>query len=93
MEMIEKVARALCSKHYAARFDKPADDEHVQMNVNAGWHIFKEDARAAIEAMREPTEAMMRALRFYGMLDGDPEEAWEKTILSALDPSTPLRGS
>lgn len=47
---------------------------------------------AAIEAMREPTEAMMKALRFYGMLDGDPEEAWEKAILAVLDPSAPLRG-
>lgn len=65
----------------------------TQWTPKAGVSKERAMALAAIEAMRVPTEAMMKALRFYGMLDGDPEEAWEKTILSALDPSTPLRGS
>ena len=62
--MVERVARALATKHYADRFDKPAEDDHVQMNVDAGWGIFAEDARLAIEAMREPTFAMRKECSF-----------------------------
>lgn len=51
--MLERVARALATKHYADRFAKAADDPHVQMNAGANWHIFGDDARAAIEAIGE----------------------------------------
>jgi len=41
-------------------------------------------ARAAIEAMRTMTPEMRGALILYGMLDGDPDEAWDQTISAAL---------
>lgn len=46
-EMIERVARAICD----ASHDNPDPD----------WRAYEHLARAAIEAMREPTEAMSSA--------------------------------
>lgn len=94
MEMVERVARALAW----ADFVYSETPESIAANgfTKEGMYVeekFYTFARATIEEMKVPTEAMMKALRFYGMLDGDPEEAWEMTILTALDPSTPLRGS
>jgi hypothetical protein len=69
-EMIEKVARAIC--------------EEERMNPDdalGGWVHWAPAARAAIEAMREPTEAIMDA--------GPPEpymdaHVWGKMIDAAL---------
>jgi hypothetical protein len=58
-EMIERGARALATKHYVNRFGRPEDDAIVVGNVDANWHIFSEDSRTVIDAMREPTEAMI----------------------------------
>jgi len=52
------------------------------------WRPFEEHARAAIAAIRTPTEAMMRELQHVGMLDGDCECAWEAAIDAALSPSS-----
>lgn len=59
MTMVERVARALCARHYADRFSKPVDDPHVQRNVAGNWALFADDACIAIEAMRDPTPAML----------------------------------
>jgi hypothetical protein len=59
MRMVERVCRQLATKHYAKRFGKPTDDPHVQMNVDGNWNIFEDDVRATMEAMREPTDALL----------------------------------
>lgn len=89
--LIERVARALCAAHYAARFAKPRDDAHVQNNVDGNWHLYILSARAAIEAMREPTEAMVKEgiLGGYGWEEckcflTDPTEVWRTMIDAAL---------
>ncbi len=70
--MVERVARALCK---AAGHTHPDEDwtlytdgvmNQVRADVALGdkhqrWHIYERSARAAIEAMREPTEAMIDA--------------------------------
>ena len=89
-EMVERVARAIAQAD--EQNGGPPYDWRIAQGKHVKEHLF-DQARAAIEAMREPTEEMMKALRFYGMLDGDPEEAWEMTIKTAIDPSTPLVGS
>jgi hypothetical protein len=33
------------------------------------------------------TPEMRHALKYYGMLDGDLDEAWDKTISAALHPN------
>jgi hypothetical protein len=58
MEMIERVARALCVLH-GINPDAIADLTHGP----ALWNRWKSDAVAAITAMREPTEGMLVAAR------------------------------
>jgi hypothetical protein len=51
MDMVERVARAIAAVNHEDDFDR--SDEARRM--------FIEDARAAIAAMREPTEEMVKA--------------------------------
>ena len=51
--MVDRVARALYAESDWALSDKRGG--HV------GWKDFRDDARAAIQAMREPSDAMLRA--------------------------------
>lgn len=53
--MIERVARAICR----AGITGPKD--HLNEQENSNWRKFESEARAAIEAMREPTERMCEA--------------------------------
>lgn len=55
--MIERVARAIC----AAKGDDPDEPCEDWMTEFSGWRGYQESARAAIEAMRDPTEAMIEA--------------------------------
>ena len=54
-EMVEKVARAIC-----ADLGLDADARHLALDETEfrGWNQFENAAKAAIEAMREPTEAL-----------------------------------
>lgn len=64
MTMVERVARALCTQHYEKRFAPIKGNPHaphIMMNVEGNWHLFVDPARAAIEAMKEPTERMLDA--------------------------------
>ena len=63
-EMIERVAKALCLSKYASELaDGLLDlgaatlDDHVAQT----WRDFTDDARAAIEAMREPGDVALSA--------------------------------
>lgn len=47
---LEAAGRAAAAEHYANRFRKPIDDPHVQMNVDAAWHIHAADSVVAIRA-------------------------------------------
>lgn len=57
-EMIERVARAICKAHWRLKglSDAVADDE-----AGNAWDLWTEEARAAIAAMRVPTEVMIQA--------------------------------
>ena len=89
-EMIERGARALAAKHYAKRFNRPADDPNVVGNVHANWNIFADDARTVIEAMREPTQEMCMAADALDevskgvLITPIPYRAWEAMIDEAL---------
>lgn len=54
MDMVEKVARALCRQVSSLESECNCEDCH-------GWPEWKRHARAAIEAMREPTLEMNTA--------------------------------
>lgn len=71
MTMIEKVARALANS---------ADVTHVNWEEQ-DWPEFIEQAKAAIEAMREPNEEMWNACDNW---NDSPTETWPKMINAAL---------
>lgn len=57
--MVEKVARAICRSMLQ---DPDIDYEvHHQDGLVKGWKMYESEAKAAIEAMREPTEPMLDA--------------------------------
>lgn len=84
-EMIERVARALASHHWYMSGNDPEKEGAV---IDRRWRNFEPQARAAIEAMRDPPQAMLDA----GIGDagwGDCEESeinyrWNAMINAAL---------
>jgi hypothetical protein len=84
--MVEQVARALC----AARYNAP-EGKHLpafkQAQVEKHWQLFVDDARIAIEAMREPTDDMVRCRWGWvmGLAQRDVLRVWQDMI-DAADP-------
>lgn len=54
MDMIERVARKICA-------DGGFDPDEAMPNGGPRWKYYEPGARAAIEAMREPTHEMLLA--------------------------------
>lgn len=78
-EMIERVARAICR----AGICGPRD--HLNEQEDRNWRKFELEARAAIAAMREPTEAMITAADVEVHSDFlPPHMTWERMIDAAL---------
>lgn len=78
-EMVERVARAMA----VSRGFPP--DELLGCGAKNGqaiWRAYEEYARAALEAMREPTEAMKRL--FCSARPESPRTVWHEVIDAAL---------
>ena len=69
-EMVERVARALADSQGMGEFP--------------GLEMYRVMARAAIEAMREPTEAMLEV--GFGGATGVKRKLWQLMIDDALNP-------
>lgn len=54
-EMVERVARAIFEKRYKA----PGTHQFLPWEQYGNQEIYRKDARAAIEAMHEPTDEML----------------------------------
>lgn len=84
MSMIEVVARVLCKENGTDPDEMWGSDEDREPN----WRLYAADARAAIAALRVPSEAMVTA----GEDDDhsvDPEATWRAMIDAALaEPTT-----
>lgn len=76
MNMVEKVARAICDKE--------------EPDGLGNWEFYRDHARAAIEAMREPTDAMLRAGAIGSGEDSEntASGAWDSMIAVALFETT-----
>jgi len=57
--MVERVARAIAASNFES--DDPA---YTSSHIDANWDIYVEQARAAIEAMREPSLDMVDSACF-----------------------------
>jgi hypothetical protein len=90
-EMIERVARAIAkARHPGLTWPTKSDPEYIQT-----VHTYLRDARAAIEAMLEPTQDMADAainLDVYWAYSGEgfgmPEDVWSAMIDAALNGNT-----
>jgi hypothetical protein len=80
MDMIERVARAICR----SRNEDPDGPLGLRGPVFNGpyWMYYVQDARAAIEAMREPTPSMIDAA--YEWTTDSPIHIWNDMIDAAL---------
>jgi hypothetical protein len=79
-EMVERVARALCRSKSAAQ-----PGGWIERHINENWPVFMDDARTAIEAMREPTEAMLTAAHVHGKNHAiEMRQAWRDMIDEVL---------
>lgn len=79
MNKIEQVARALCHQIYKNNHDL------VEAVVERNWKLYIDMAKAAIEAMREPTEGMIKAGDGACNDYGSPEVVWQNMIEKALE--------
>lgn len=96
MNMIERVARAICKSHGGDpdmivaggepircpnnTYLAPQDDG--KLNVFPLWHTYAIDALEAVRAMREPTKEMVDA--GYTIFIGPCENVWQAMIDEAL---------
>lgn len=67
-EMIKKVAKAICREHIInVRYFDNKSEEYLQKAVEDNYCDFLKIAMIAIEAMREPTDEMIEAVKHdYG---------------------------
>ncbi len=87
MDMVEKVARALANYGWDTRSGKLAEHNSAEF-VEANWRAYEDQARAAIEAMLEPTPEMISAVWPDGASGHDvadlPTNVWDAMITAAL---------
>lgn len=77
-EMVERVARAMYEIWYPCGM--PPWGEAV-----ISKETWRKSARAAIEAMREPTAAMQDAFRSWALPIGELDKGWNAAIDAALN--------
>lgn len=83
MSMIEKVAYAI----FQSRYPEAVRWWNLSGYVDKDKLTAMKDARAAIEAMREPTEVMLEAVSSFNdikHIDQDPSYYWPLMIDAAL---------
>jgi hypothetical protein len=78
-DFIERVSRALCQ---SAGHD-PRGKQQVGSGERENWTFFVQAARAAVGAMREPTQTMIEAAR-DDILVADASSVWRTMINTAL---------
>jgi spore cortex formation protein SpoVR/YcgB (stage V sporulation) len=79
-EVIERVARVLTRKVGARVFGA----EHADWYENNYWLRYLDDARAVIEVLRDPTDAMLKDGHEARTSTGDGEKIWQAMIDAAL---------
>jgi hypothetical protein len=82
-EFLERVSRALCQN---AGHD-PGGKQRLNSGEEENWTFFVDAARAAIEAMREPTHTMVEAA-LEDILVADASAVWRTMITAALSPTS-----
>jgi len=76
--MVEKVARAMAERN----------NDYCERGL-LQWPAYEDDARAAIEALREPTPEMVKAAELHTI--GTPRTPWQAMIDAALLDDNPSK--
>lgn len=89
--MIEKVARAITIEHLKVRWRTPPNPELLKNRLEEEWPLYVITAKAAIEAMREPTNDQANNYFKIRKEAGDSDatacfnvSVWESMIDAAL---------
>ncbi len=86
--MIERVARAICRANCGPRMQRDEPDR-VECQVENGWSLWEDEARAAIEAMREPTERICKLTAAdHDMAVAEVAVVWDAMVANALRETT-----
>lgn len=59
-EMIERVAKAIHRKQLLKKYH-PSRSDVIDREIDTYWHLYAEEAKAAIQAMRDPNKEMLDA--------------------------------
>ena len=78
--MVEQVARAIYTEFPLAHID----DVPFSRLGHLEREVMMLMAKAAIQAMRNPPEIVIRTISAYGVCAGETALAWEKAIDAAL---------
>lgn len=88
--MVERVARAICAEGVSCEVGSFSPDSRETLTGEPLWRSYVSSARAAIAALREPTEAMVEAAESRQLSVHEPlpaETAWRLMIAAALGES------
>ncbi len=85
-EMLERVAKALQKAHYERGRGIAPDWDAIDRFEREMWFF---SARAAMVAMREPTEAMKLAPPDINFHPEEAAQAWRAMLDAALTPTSP----
>jgi hypothetical protein len=88
MTKLEEVARALC-RRYMARTDEHGPNwdsfgASLDDAVNREWRDSSDDARCAVEALREPSQMMFLIMERAGVSFQTQQRMWPKLIDAIL---------
>lgn len=84
MTKLEEVARAMCRRAVSTWPEDAREGRTVEEIVDWDWRDWLEDSRAAVEALREPSEAMIDGAENSGAFDNGVFHVSRSTIAHAL---------
>lgn len=81
-EMVERVARVLLAVSSGMPIMREEQTHSGRAWIDERWHMMTDFARAAISAMRKPTDAMLAVADGFGEYGREP---WPEMIDAALN--------
>ena len=91
--MVERVARAICAEGVSCTVGSFSPDSRETLTGEPLWRSYVSSARAALAALREPTEAMSKAGDRAALAEGAHDcevrmsAVWRAMIATALGES------
>lgn len=84
MSPLERAARALAKQHHQPQFDQGNSSLHAGQYADRYWRDYVRQARAVLEAIREPSEDMIQAGEAWQQHSSDVENLFSEMIKVAI---------